>query len=72
MELIEPAPGAKNISFDRHEWKHLIDELEMRNGREMSKCVNNARYLAKLDISFQQARNGQVVVKTLEELEAME
>ncbi len=31
----------------------------------------NAQYLAKLEMSFNQARNGQLIYKTMEELEAM-
>lgn len=61
----------ENITFTPNEWKHLLDEIEMRGVKKISQCVNNARYLAKLDLSFEQAKNGQVVHKTLEELEAM-
>ena len=35
------------------------------------KSARNAAYLAKLDRADEQIRNGQVVVKTMEELEAM-
>ena len=35
------------------------------------KAARNAEYLAKLDRADEQIRNGQVVVKTMEELEAM-
>ena len=35
------------------------------------KAVRNAEYLAKLDLARGQVKNGQVVYKTLEELEDM-
>ena len=35
------------------------------------KSLRNAEYLSKLDRADEQIRNGQVVVKTMEELEAM-
>ena len=35
------------------------------------KSLRNAEYLAKLDRADEQIRKGQVVVKTMEELEAM-
>lgn len=71
MELIEPAPGAKNISFDRNEWKNFLDEIDMRKGKEISKCVNNARYLAMLDRAEEQFARGDVIRFTLEELRAL-
>ena len=61
----------ESISFSRNEWKHFLDEVEMRKGNEIAKCVNNARYLSKLDRAMKQMKNGEVVVKTFEELEAM-
>ena len=72
MDVVGLETDEENISFTRNEWRHFVDEVEMRNGREISKCINNARYLAMLDIADEQIKNGQVVVKTLEELEAME
>lgn len=35
------------------------------------KALKNARYLAKLERSMEQARTGRVIIKTMEELEAM-
>ena len=72
MELAGFSADGENISFTRNEWKHFIDEVEMRNGKEISKCINNARYLAMLDIADEQIQNGQVINKTIDELEAME
>jgi antitoxin YefM len=39
---------------------------------EMAKTRRNAQYIAMLERSMQQARNGEVVNKTLEDLKAME
>jgi len=39
---------------------------------EMAKAQRNTEYLAMLERSIKQARNGEVVNKTLEELKAME
>ena len=72
MDIVGLKTNEENISFTRNEWRHFVDEVEMRNGREIQKCVNNARYLAMLDVADEQIKNVQVVVKTLEELEAME
>ncbi len=72
MEVTKLKNDDEIISFTRNEWRHFVDEVAMRNGREIQKCINNARYLAMLDVADEQIRNGQVVVKTIEELEAME
>ncbi len=71
MKIIGMEPDQQSISFSRNEWKHFLDEVEMRGGKEIEKCINNARYLALLDLSYDQVKVGKVVVKTLEELEAM-
>ena len=54
----------ESISFSRNEWKHFLEELELRKGKEISKCVNNARYLSKLDRAFEQSVNGEGVTFT--------
>lgn len=48
----------------------VIMSLEKYNA--MMKAARNAEYLDMIDRSFEQAKQGKVVVKTLEELEAME
>ena len=63
--------GEESITFTALEWKHLLNEIDMRGVGEIAKCINNARFLAHLDISDEQIRKGQVVHKTWEELEAM-
>lgn len=72
MELPGMGPDDKEISFTPNEWNHLVDEFEKRKGREIAKCVNNARYLAKRDIADEQIKNGQVVTVDFEGLEYME
>ena len=73
--MITKLPGMKNdeqtIAFTRNEWKHFIEELQMRGADKIAQCVNNARYLDKMDRANEQLKNGQVIVKTWEELEAM-
>ena len=71
-EVIGINPDEDSITFTRNEWKHFIDEVGMRKGQEIAKCINNARYLAKLDRADEQIRKGHFIVKTMEELEAME
>lgn len=68
MEVAGMEYDQESISFSRNEWRHLLDEIEMRGVKNISQCINNARYLSMLDSSIEQVKNGQVVVKTLEEL----
>lgn len=46
--------------------------LSEREYNKMAKAKRNAEYLAKLDRAEEQVKNGQVVVKTMDELLAME
>lgn len=46
----------------------VISEAEYN---DLQKARRNAEYLAKLDRSFAQLENGEVVVKSMEELERM-
>ena len=71
MDVIGIRPGEDSISFSANEWRHFIDEVAMRKGQEIEKCINNARYLAKLDRAYEQIQKGNVIVKTMEELETM-
>lgn len=72
MKVAGMKPDEETITFTRNEWRHLLDEIEMRGVKKISQCINNARYLAKLDISNEQARNGQVITfNSYEEFEAM-
>ena len=54
----------ESISFSRNEWRHLLDEIEMRGVGKISQCINNARYLAMLDRADQQVKNGEGVTFT--------
>lgn len=62
----------EDVTFTPLELKFFVQELEMRGCTEIKKCIHNARYLAKIERSYYQAMNGEVVVKTFQELEAME
>lgn len=46
--------------------------MSLEKYNAMMKAARNAEYLDMIDRSFEQAKQGKVVVKTLEELEAME
>ena len=68
MEVIGIKPGEDSIAFSKSEWKHFLDEVEMRGGKEIEKCINNARYLAMLDRAEVQSALSQGKMFTLEEL----
>ena len=58
MEVAGMSPDEETITFTRSEWKYFLDELEMRGLKKIPQCINNARYLAKLDRSEEQFRSG--------------
>ena len=58
VEVAGMKPDEEIISFTRNEWKHLLDEIEMRGVNEIEK-------------SQEQLEKGHIVTKTWEELEAM-
>ncbi len=58
--VIVTRKGEKNV---------VIISLEEWNA--MQKAVRNLEYLAKIDASLQQLKDGQTVTKTMEELERM-
>lgn len=68
MDVIGIKPGEDSIAFSRNEWQHFIDEVAMRKGQEIEKCINNARYLAKLDRADNQSANGKGKMFSLKEL----
>ena len=72
MNVAELETITEDVTFTPLELRFFLQELELRGFGEIKKCIHNARYLAKLERSYNQALNGEVVVKTLEELEAME
>lgn len=57
------------ISRPRNENIYMINEAEYN---ALQKAKRNAEYLAMLDRAAEQAKSGQVVVKNMEELIAME
>ena len=57
------------ISRPRNENIYMINEAEYN---ELQKAKKNVEYLAMLERADEQVKNGQVVVKTMEELIAME
>ncbi len=66
--LPEPKHIKEPITFSPLEWDHFIDELKMRGVDKIDTCVNNARYLAKLELSD---ASEHLIVASMEELEAM-
>ena len=68
---IEKAVNGNSIIITRPKRKNvvLISEEEYN---ELQRIKHNAEYMYKLESSIDQARQGKVVVKTLEEMEAME
>lgn len=54
----------------KNEKNVVLMSLEQYNS--VMKALKNAEYLEKIDKSLQQVKDGKVVVKTIEELEAME
>ncbi len=71
MEVIGIKPGEDSIAFSKSEWKHFLDEVEMRKGKEIDKCINNARYLAMLERAKMQSALGQGKMFTIDELEKL-
>ena len=69
LEIIGINPGEDSITFTANEWKHFIDEVGMRKGCEIEKCINNARYLAKLDYADEQSAKGEGTMFTWEEFQ---
>ena len=58
----------ENTTFSPREWKYFIEEVKLRGIDKFEQCINNAKYLAKLDISDEQIAAGECKMFTLEEL----
>ena len=58
------------VIVPRKENKNVVIISE-QDYKELEKARNNVSYLARLDLADEQIRQGKVVVKTIEELEAM-
>ena len=54
-----------------HKENKKVVTISEKDYKELEKARNNASYLARLDLADEQIRQGKVVVKTMEELEAM-
>ncbi len=67
---IERAVNGDSIIITRPKRKNavLISEDEYN---ELQRIKQNAEYMYKMNMSIQQAKEGKVVVKTMEELEAL-
>lgn len=69
-KYLDLAFGGETLVVPRKENKNVVI-LSEREYKEMEKARNNMAYLAKLDLADEQIRQGKVIVKTMEELEAM-
>ena len=57
-----------NTTFSPREWKYFIEEVKMRGIEKAEQCINNAKFLAKLDVADEQIEAGYGKLFTLEEL----
>lgn len=69
-KCLDLAFGGETVVVPRKENKNVVI-LSEREYKELEKARNNMAYLAKLDLADEQIRQGKVIVKTMEELEAM-
>ena len=58
----------EKTTFSPREWKYFVEEVKMRGIDKFEQCINNAKFLAKLDISDEQIAAGEYKMFTLEEL----
>lgn len=56
------------VTFSPEEWCWFVKEIEERGGKEIEKCVNNARYLAKI---YKSRASEYGIKMTLAELEKL-
>ena len=66
--LPEPKLIKEPITFSPLEWDYFVEEVKMRGIDKFELCINNAKYLAKLDHSD---ASEYVVVVSMDELHAM-
>lgn len=69
-KYFDMAFNGEPVAVSRKENKNVVI-LSEKEYKELQKAKNNAEYLARLDLADEQIREGRVVVKTMEELEAM-
>ncbi|MBR4151829.1 MAG: hypothetical protein IKT98_02595 [Selenomonadaceae bacterium] len=58
----------ENTTFSPREWKYFIEEVKMRGIEKFEQCINNAKFLAKLDRAEEELEAGCGTMFTLEEL----
>lgn len=58
----------EKTTFSPREWKHFIEEVKMRGIDKFEQCINNAKFLAKLDRAEEEIAAGEGKLFTLEEL----
>ena len=64
----EPKLIKEPITFSPLEWDYFVEEVKLRGIDKFEVCINNAKYLAKLD---QSEASEYCVVATLDELNAI-
>ena len=69
-KYFDMAFNGEPIIVPRKENRNVVI-LSEKDFKAMEKARRNAEYLAMLDKSDQQLREGKVIIKTMEELEAM-
>ena len=58
----------ENTTFSPREWKYFLEELKLRGLEQVDLCINNAKFLAKLDRADEQLAAGEGTMFTLEQL----
>ncbi len=66
--LPEPKLVKEPITFSPLEWDYFVEEVKLRGIDKFELCINNAKYLAKLDESN---ASEYLVSVSMDELEAM-
>ena len=69
-KYFDMACNGRAVMIPRKENKNVVI-LSEEEFHELEKAKRNAEYLAKIDLANEQIRTGQIVVKTMEELETM-
>lgn len=60
----------ETVIVTRKDEKNVV-LISLEKYNELMRAVRNAEYLAKIDRSLEQLREGRIIAKTMEELEAM-
>ena len=58
----------EKTTFSPREWKYFLEELKMRGLEKVDLCINNGKFLAKLDRAEEEIAAGEGKLFTLEEL----